>query len=278
MRLELDGEIGRGSQGVVYALADGRVLKRYFGAVSKRRVKAEYRCARMAYDGGVPTWRPDFVARGGRSIVGSRVEGVSLSAMGVRRPWAVPSLMAELGRLHAAVHRLEPAPPAPGWRVRTRLPLADGSIGGLSPAAMVRVNEILSAAQETTGFCHGDLAPNNVRVHDGRLSLLDWGRSGIGVQALDVGLTYCFLLCMPYGGLKVPARLRLRFRLFCADAYLDAYASATGARPLASEIWALHWLCREAELPERAASRALIEGARDRLRERVAAKLRAPAG
>lgn len=246
------------------------MAKRYFSKVSRRRIRAEFACARFAYDNGVPTWRPDHISEDGRSIVGSRVEATPLSVYVMRRPWRMRGLMAELGRIHAGMHRLEPA--AAGlrpWRVSVRLPLAEGAIPGLSERQMARANDILRDAMPDAGFCHGDLAPANLRVREGRPALFDWGRAGVGVRAVDVANAYCFLFGMPARARAVPGRARLAFRARAAETYLSAYVEASGAPRLPIELWALWKLARVPRHEARPLQRSLAEGAFLRLLDRV---------
>lgn len=264
----VESEIGRGAQAAVYARADGRVVKRYFADVAKARIVWEFRNARLAYEHGVPTWRPDALGPDGRSIVGQRVEGATLSALAARRPWAAIPLMAELARIHAHIHRLPPPPGCRRWRRRVKPAIADDLSAHLSPQALERVRDLLLASEQ--GFCHGDLSPSNVLVEGGRLMILDWGRSGVGPIAADVGRAYAFILSAAPGGAPAPLALRLAFRFRLAEAYLVAYLAESGRTRAVVEAWAAVTLASASVDARRTApSRALASAALQRVARAV---------
>ncbi|MFD1331180.1 aminoglycoside phosphotransferase family protein [Methylopila musalis] len=259
-----ESEIGRGAQAAVYARADGRVVKRYFADVARARIVWEFRNARLAYEHGVPTWRPDALSEDGRSIVGQRVTGETLSALAARRPWRAIALMGELARIHAHIHRLPPPPGCRRWRRHVKPSIVDSLAPHLGPAAIERARDLLLASE--SGFCHGDLSPSNVLVDGGRLTVLDWGRSGVGPIAADVGRAYAFILCAAPGGAPTPLPLRLAYRFRLAEAYLAAYLAESGRMRAPIAAWAAVTLAAAASDARRTApSRALAQAALERV-------------
>lgn len=115
-----------------------------------------------------------------------------------------PALAADLARV---VERLR-AVDLPGRVVEKRAhPLADPTDLVLADVYAVRdevpVDLVAAAWQESCDatpwdgvgvWVHGDLAPGNLVVRDGRLAgLLDWGGAGLADPAADLGLAWNFL-------------------------------------------------------------------------------------
>ncbi|GLK76223.1 hypothetical protein GCM10008171_14770 [Methylopila jiangsuensis] len=248
-------------QGVVYELPDGRIVKRYFPHIPQKLILSEYLCTRHAYEHGVPTWRPDELLDDGRSIVGSKLEGVSLSSFVTGRPWDAMAVMAQLGETHAAIHQTPTFKGARLWRVRQRAPIAAKALPDFTPSDVDRVNEILGQDAAERGFCHGDLSPANVVVREKRLAVIDWGRAGVGCFVQDVARTFCFILYVRPKFGWVPSRMLLPFRMRLAQSYLSAYIAATGRSETAVLLWVACELARESRRLRREAIRALLRAA-----------------
>jgi aminoglycoside phosphotransferase (APT) family kinase protein len=76
---------------------------------------------------------------------------------------------------------------------RTALAALEGQVDG--PAALALWEEALASAwTRPPVWVHGDVAPGNLLVQDGRLSaVIDWGSSGVGDPACDLVIAWTFL-------------------------------------------------------------------------------------
>jgi aminoglycoside phosphotransferase (APT) family kinase protein len=145
--------IAAGRDADVFAVAPGRVLRRY----RDRGKSAEREAAVMAYarTAGLPV--PEVFDVDGADLVLERVVGPTMTSALARRPWTLAAQARVLAGLHRAVH----AVPAPD-----RLPVV-GDGGG-------------------TALLHRDLHPDNVLLSDAGPVVIDWTNAARGPAEIDV--------------------------------------------------------------------------------------------
>lgn len=143
--------LGVGRDADVFALDGGRVLRRYRDP--QRSAEREARVMAHARAAGLPV--PEVFDVEGPDLVLERVEGPTMAAALVRRPWTLAGQARVLAGLHRAVH----AVPAPDW-----LP----DVGG------------------GTALLHLDLHPANVLLAAGGPVLIDWTNAARGPAEVDV--------------------------------------------------------------------------------------------
>lgn len=143
--------LGVGRDADVFALDGGRVLRRYRDP--QRSAEREARVMAHARAAGLPV--PEVFDVEGPDLVLERVEGPTMAAALVRRPWTLAAQARVLAGLHRAVH----AVPAPDW-----LP----DVGG------------------GTALLHLDLHPANVLLAAGGPVLIDWTNAARGPAEVDV--------------------------------------------------------------------------------------------
>lgn len=111
------------------------------------------------------------------------------------RPWRAPALVAELARVHTALHEL----PIDGFpvdvdvldaRLRlTRRVVASGRVPELArPLEQVEALETRLRAAPAS-ICHGDFHPLNVLSTGDRTTVVDWTDAGVGDRHADVART-----------------------------------------------------------------------------------------
>ncbi len=151
--------IAAGRDADVYAVAPGRVLRRY----RDHGKSAEHEAAVMAYAraSGLPV--PEVYDVDGPDLVLERVDGPTMTAALVSRPWTLPRQAKVLARLHRAVHEV----PAPEWLDR-RI----GAGGAL---------------------LHLDLHPENVLLTAAGPVIIDWTNAARGAAEVDVADTWLVL-------------------------------------------------------------------------------------
>ena len=144
--------IAAGRDADVFAVAPGRVLRRYRDPGKS----AEHEAAVMAYAraSGLPV--PEVFDVDGPDLVLERAHGPTMTAALVSRPWTLPREADTLARLHRAVHEV----PAPEWLER-RIGVGDALL-------------------------HLDLHPDNVLLTDAGPVVIDWTNAARGPAEVDV--------------------------------------------------------------------------------------------
>ncbi len=145
--------LGVGRDADVFALDGGRVLRRYRDP--QRSAEREARVMAHARAAGLPV--PEVFDVDGADLVLERIEGPTMAAALVRRPWTLAAQARVLAGLHRAVHEV----PAPEW-----LP-GVGDLGG-------------------TALLHLDLHPENVLLAAGGPVVIDWTNAARGPAGADV--------------------------------------------------------------------------------------------
>lgn len=188
--------LGEGRDADVFALDGGRVLRRYRDPA--RSAEREARVMAAARAAGVPV--PEVFDVDGPDLVMERVEGPTMAAALVRRPWTLAAQAQVLAGVHRAVH----AVPAPDW-----LPAPFGASGG--------------------ALLHLDLHPENVLLTAAGPVVIDWTNAARGPAAADVADAWLVISVagMPGGRLQaavVGAAQGTFARLFRRAAGLDLTA------------------------------------------------------
>lgn len=188
--------IAAGRDADVFAVAPGRVLRRY----RDRGKSAELEAGVMAHAraAGLPV--PEVVDVDGPDLVLERVEGPTMAAALVRRPWT----MARHARVLAELHGRVQAVPAPAW--------LDRQVG------------------TGTALLHLDLHPENVLLTRSGPVVIDWTNAARGPAEVDVADAWLVMSAgsMPGGRLQaavVGAAQGTFARLFRRAAGLDLGAA-----------------------------------------------------
>jgi aminoglycoside phosphotransferase (APT) family kinase protein len=150
--------IARGRDAEVYALGDGRILRRYRRPGPTDR---EMRVMAYARSYGYPV--PRVYAHTETDLVMDYLDGPTMLADLVRRPWRLLRHAETLARLHRQLHAI----PAPG-----DLPAPLGEGGSL---------------------VHLDLHPDNVLLTRSGPMVIDWPNAGRGDGLADVAYTWVIL-------------------------------------------------------------------------------------
>jgi aminoglycoside phosphotransferase (APT) family kinase protein len=185
--------IGRGREADVYALDEGRVLRRFRDGRS-----AEYEAQVMRWLGAQGYPVPVVYEAAGPDLVMERLHGPTMSEALRRRPWRVAVYGAMLGRLHRQLHELT----GPGW-----LPRLPG----------------LPQLQESNGearVLHLDLHPENVMITPRGPRVIDWANARTGPPEVDVAMTFVVLRCIvlpPHERLLIRGFLRAMARTSGTD-------------------------------------------------------------
>jgi len=158
--------IGSGRAADVYALGDGKVLRRYKTAHS---CAAEADLMRYLREAGYPV--PEVFAVDGPDLVMQRLHGRDMLADLASRPWRAGPHARTLARLHDQLHQI--AAPA-------------GLARPLGPGGRV---------------LHLDLHPGNVMLTADGPFVIDWSNGCAGEAGADVAMAYLIMASSDVDGL-----------------------------------------------------------------------------
>ncbi|MDQ3150326.1 MAG: phosphotransferase [Actinomycetota bacterium] len=225
-----DAPLARGRDATIHPAGAGRVVRRLLDGRSTAHEAEVMTYVRTA---GYPVPRVHRVGRG--EIELDRVEGPTMLADLLRRPWRLVGHARVLAALHHRLHAI-PAPPA----LRT------------GPAAGDTV-------------VHLDLHPGNVILGPCGPVVIDWPHAARGSAASDVALTWTSLGCFDHDATGFIAVLADRFRAVFLDRFLAAAgrAEARALLPTMVEYRLAHPLrSRNVRPAERASLQRLAATAR----------------
>ena len=182
--------LGTGRTADVYALGQGRVLRRYRGPGD---VQSEAEKMRYLAKAGFPV--PVVYDADGTDLVMERLDGQDMLAAFGKRPWLIRQYAKTLAGLHNRLHQLQ-APP--GW---PQLPYGPG-------------DRVL----------HMDLHPGNVMLTSRGPVVIDWTGARAGAAGADVAVAYLLLATSEPD--QLPAHIRLAVKTLRVPLYRQFLASA----------------------------------------------------
>jgi aminoglycoside phosphotransferase (APT) family kinase protein len=195
--------IGAGRSADVYAIGQGRVLRRYRAPID---VQAEAEIMTYLHRAGYPV--PQVHDAAGRDLVMDRLDGRDMLADFGRRPWLIRRHARTLADLHNRLHQI----PAPAGLARF----------GISSAAGDRV-------------LHLDLHPANVMLTANGPVVIDWVNARAGPAGADVAMAYLIMATSDID--LVPAYLRPIVAQLRAVLFRDFLAAVTDdMRPFIAEV------------------------------------------
>ena len=158
------------------------------------------------------------------AVVQTWCPGETLIRRGQRRPWQLPRLAREFGRLQARLHTI----PAPD-ELRAGAPR--DWLTQLLPRHIHLAERLLVAGVSSDALVHLDYHPLNVIVGDAEPAIIDWAYAAAGDVRADLALTAVALQIAPS-----PRRSRMKLverltRSFVTRAWLKGYRDVAGDVP-----------------------------------------------
>lgn len=178
-------KLASGRDADVFEVGDGQVLRR--NRVPTKTSELEAEIMRYARSQGYPV--PAVYEVSGPDMVMERVDGPTMLADIIRRPWMTWRHARTLARLHGRLHRIA----APSWVPKyTDLKVFADAAPSVRPA---------EAAFET--LLHLDLHPDNVILSPRGPAVIDWRNTRRGDGAIDVATTWLIMATseVPMSGL-----------------------------------------------------------------------------
>lgn len=179
--------LGAGRSADVYALGQGRVLRRYRVPID---VAAEARLMRYLFASGYPV--PEVYDADGQDMVMERLDGPDMLADLGRRPWLIPRHARTLADLHDRLHHISAPVGLP------ELVSPGGTVSGGGSAVL-----------------HLDLHPANVMLTKRGPVVIDWVDAHAGPPGADVAIAYLIMSTADTD--LLPPRLRPVIRLLRAE-------------------------------------------------------------
>jgi aminoglycoside phosphotransferase (APT) family kinase protein len=217
--------LATGRTAEVFAWGADRVVKVLRPGFPDAQGEAEARAASLADRGGIgaPAFFGTTRVDGRFGLVYERVDGDSMMAQLLTRPWSVGRLAAVLGRLHAGMHDASgDALPAFGDRIVAAVTGAARYADEASTSAALARFEALRGG---SAICHGDFHPANVMMSAAGGRVIDWVDASCGPPAADVARTL-FLVRDGQLPKDLPLARRVRISLLrrrFVSGYLAAY-------------------------------------------------------
>jgi len=215
--------LAAGRTAEIYAWGEHQVLKLYHDWFPSRAIDLEARISCIVQDAGLPVPAVgDLVeVNGRRGLVYERLEGVSMFATLVARPWNIIRFGHLTAELHAAMHAVQAPPDLPTQRERLKRAIERAT--ALPDELKRKTLAILETLPEGDRLCHGDLHPENILMTPRGPIIIDWMTATRGDPIGDVART---VLLMTVGEPPQGTLIRLLTRLmrgWMRAAYLKRY-------------------------------------------------------
>jgi hypothetical protein len=236
--------LARGGQADIYALGPDRILRFPRRAQDFGRIRYEYEVLTLlAFSPvAVPRARELVEIEGSPSIVMDRIDGLPMTDLIRRNPFAARKMAADLASLHLQVLGVEAAAPITDAKDKGRYCIERADpLGPEDKRDLMRLLETLPGGKS---LCHGDFHPGNIlyRAAAGGVGgprpggaaskpgpspfIIDWSSASFGDFHCDVAHTYLLLKLVP----RVPGvgafehSIQRRIGRIMAGAYLDSIA------------------------------------------------------
>ena len=184
---DLGAPIGSGRTAVIYAWDSGRALK-LFRPDWARDAEEEYAATRLAGERGAPA--PEVFGieevEGRPGVVMERVDGESMLASMVRKPWRARGYARLLAEMQWALHQL----PGAGLRDQKGTLRHDIERGlALTEVERASVLDLLDRMPAGDRLCHWDFHPDNIIMTARGPVIIDWITAQAGNPVADFGRT-----------------------------------------------------------------------------------------
>ena len=191
--------VGRGFGSTVYGLDEKTIVKVYKEGTPVEKVQREFRLARAASLGGVPSVRAYRMAKAGNAfgLVMERLSSFSLGAAIHNHPEQTEMYTDQYAALAKKLHHTRvPDDTVPAVR-DTWLGYAGRLSRWCSPEETALACELVARMPDGDTFLHGDLHPGNIMFRDQEPVLIDMSALARGHYLCDLAVIYRGLIMGP---------------------------------------------------------------------------------
>ncbi|MGD8793180.1 MAG: phosphotransferase [Anaerolineae bacterium] len=193
-RPRLGEPIARGRTAEIYAWGEGQILKLFHDWFDEAAIDYESRLARAVHRTGLPVPAVGEIIEfeGRRGLIYERVDGPTMLAQLVSRPWRLAGSARCLAQLHAEMHSCDIEADLPAQHRRLEDKIGQAPI--LSHALREQRLGELATLPAGQRLCHGDFHPGNVILAGGGPVVIDWIDVTLGNPLADVARTSVLFL------------------------------------------------------------------------------------
>lgn len=186
--------LARGRTADVHAWKPGEVIKLYHDWFSLEDIEYEARQARAVHASGArcPGVGEVLSLDGRNALVYTRVDGVPMQEVLLRKPWRALTCGRDMAELHAQMHGCMAGPELPDQQRRLAAKLE--AAASLPVALRERLLTALATMPADARVCHGDLHPGNIMVTSEGAVVIDWIDAVRGNPLADLARSTILLL------------------------------------------------------------------------------------
>jgi len=228
--------IARGRTAEIYEWQDNRILKLFKAGSSADMVEREFQTTIAVYKTGLPVPAvEEMIEVDDRlGIVFERIEGRSMSAFLMQKPWQMFGMARVMAELHLEMHTCE-LPELPSRK--ERLEIAIQSVDVLPDNTRNAVLDVLHRLPDGNAICHGDLFVDNIMISPKGAVIIDWFGAARGDPVADVART-CLLNRLAYLKAGLPERWIIKLvRDLFHRAYLRRYLKDSPTSKKEIRMW-----------------------------------------
>ena len=184
--------IARGRTAEIFEWKDSQILKVYLEGFPSANVGREAQTSMAVHKAGLPVPAMEGIVEvdGRLGIVFERIEGPSMLAVLISKPWQIFRLARMLAELLTQMHSCE-IPELPSQR-----DMLEGDIRRSAVLPTPTKEAALKALEQLPGdnaVCHGDFHPDNIIMSTRGPIIIDWMTATQGNPLADVARTWMLL-------------------------------------------------------------------------------------
>ncbi|HET6872584.1 MAG TPA: aminoglycoside phosphotransferase family protein [Sporolactobacillaceae bacterium] len=207
----MNKKIGEGRTAEIFALDDNRIAKVFRSHIPDDFIDHELNISEKVQALGlnVPKVYGKEEMNGQSAIIYEKVEGETLLATLVKKPWKIRGIARNMARLHYEMHS-KSGEGLPLYREVLLRNIQQAE--ELSDSEKTKIIKYLEGLSDGGNLCHGDFHPDNVLCSSNETFVIDWTTAVSGDPLADVARTAVIL---QYAVLpdEVPSPIRLLFRV-----------------------------------------------------------------
>ncbi len=233
--------LGKGMTAEVYKWQQGKALKLFFENIPGHWIEYESTVGTAISHAGLPSPAVYGIIayKNRRGIVYQEIEGESMLATLMRRPWRILKYARQLAKLHYHIHSAE----------ADNLPLNKSGMmtaikasEALKETTKEQIIKYIGALPDGSNICHGDFHPDNILLQgNGGAVVIDWSNTYYGSPLSDVARTILIITTpyMPEGTPPLIKMLSGHLKRILSSCYIKEYTRLSKLRQEDIKAWLL---------------------------------------